>query len=114
MGDNMKAIKSCDFSIKKEVVDPKYSIKFGDWRALSVKWSGATIQSDGSYITIGGQVSWYNDYGKLHCLDGPAFFKVGGGCEWHIDGAMYTFEDWCAMANISDERKMMLRLQFVE
>ena len=36
MGDNIKAIKSCDFPIKKEVVDPKYSIKFGDWRALSV------------------------------------------------------------------------------
>lgn len=102
----MKEIKSCNFSIKKErVTDPNI-------RALSVKWSGATIQSDGSYITDQGQVSWYNDDGKLHRLDGPALLKVDGSCAWYIDGNMYTFEDWCDDTDASDGRKMMLRLQY--
>jgi len=109
----MKEIKSCNFSIKKErVTEPRYNIKFGDLRALSVKWSGATIQSDGSYITKKGQVSWYNDTGAFHREDGPALLKVDGSIAWYIDGMMYTFEEWCAVANITDERKMMLRLQY--
>lgn len=52
--------------------------------------------------------------GCLHRDDGPAIFYGDGRRDtWWWEGTHYkTFEEWCAVANITDERKMMLRLQY--
>jgi hypothetical protein len=69
-------------------------------------------QPDGSYITSNGARVWYNEEGFYHREDGPACFYTDGSIDWAYNGSRYTFNEWCVAANISDEDKMMLRLQY--
>jgi len=74
----------------------------------------AELQSDGSYLHNDGDVYWYKD-GNIHREDGPAVIRCdtdGGYVQWHLGNNKYSFDDWCRFTNCSDERKMMLRLQY--
>jgi len=72
------------------------------------------LQDDGSYANSMGNnhwKGWYNASGKLHRVEGPAII-MNGNPRWYIDGRQHAFDDWCRSVGISEETKMMLRLQY--
>ena len=83
-------------------------------REVDIKYLGAEEQSDGSYLCTYGNIKWYNEEGDYHREEGPSkiFGKVGR-VEWYLNGIEYqTFDHWLKLSPISDEDKMMLRLQY--
>jgi hypothetical protein len=81
-----------------------------DW---SIKYSDAKQQPNGSWSLTDGTTRWFNEDGHLHRLDGPAvIFHNGGARWWWVNGENYSFNHWCTKADISDEQKLLLRLQY--
>ena len=83
-----------------------------------IKDWNATQLEDGSWLHDHGHVYWYNDLGGLHREDGPAItspLNKYGVVEvwWYLnDSHCPSFDDWLIKVKISDEAKMMLRLQY--
>jgi len=79
-----------------------------------IKNYNAVLQSDGLWLHSDKDRYSYNEEGQVHCDFGPAivsshFMKLF----WYLDGREYnTFEEWLINVNVSDEKKMMLRLQY--
>jgi hypothetical protein len=74
---------------------------------------GAVEQSDGSWLhSIDGQVYWYNKEGRIHREDGPAIVYPDSDIDWYLHGDEYEFDEWCTVVSISDESKMLLKLQY--
>jgi hypothetical protein len=82
----------------------------------------AVEQPDGSWLhKRDGQVYWYNEAGQVHREDGPAVIYANKyqlmrpsahDEDWYLNGEMYSFDKWCIALNITDEAKMLLRLQY--
>ena len=52
-------------------------------------------------------------HGELHSVDGPSVEWADGGCGWYLNGEYYELDDWLiANTEISDEEKVMLKLQY--
>ena len=81
-----------------------------DW---SIEFSGAKQQPDGSYIFPDGTIRWYNDAGRSHREDGPASIYLDGKVYWYLNDKHYVFNKWCNQLNITDEQKLLLKLQYV-
>jgi hypothetical protein len=81
-----------------------------DW---AITYYNAVEQSDSSYLYPEGARRWFNEAGQYHREDGPAFIWHDGSVDWYINDKSYFFDDWCDKVSISDEAKMMLRLQYV-
>jgi hypothetical protein len=73
---------------------------------------GAVEQSDGSYRTRHGTKSWYNKEGRLHRDDGPAIIYTDGYVSWWLNGERYTYKEWFRFTPITDETKLLVRLQY--
>jgi hypothetical protein len=87
--------------------------KSSNSRDFVIDHFGAYEQSDGSYLDDDGAITWYNEEGQYHREDGPALiYACNGVMYWFINGANYTFADWLIELNITDEAKMLLRLQY--
>jgi hypothetical protein len=81
-----------------------------DW---SIKYSDAKQQPDGSWSMSDGTTRWYNDMGALHRDNGPAIIdRNTARIYWWHNGSTYSFNHWCTKVNISDEQKLLLRLQY--
>ena len=72
----------------------------------------AKLRSDGSYLNVYGETTWYNELGQLHREDGPAIIKSDGRVYWCLSRTYYTFADWLIELDVSDEAKMLLRLRY--
>tara|TARA_B110000503_G_scaffold135395_1_gene215938 strand:+ start:1937 stop:2203 length:267 start_codon:yes stop_codon:yes gene_type:complete len=73
----------------------------------------AVQQPDGSYFDRSGTISWYNEVGQLHKVDGPAIiYPDGCGVDWCLNDKHYLFNEWLIKLNKTDEEKMMLKLQY--
>ena len=77
----------------------------------------AVQQSDGSYIDKNNEITWYNEQEQMHREDGPAIiYPVTGWnseeVEWWLNDEEYTLDEWIKLTPISDEEKMMLKLQY--
>jgi hypothetical protein len=81
-------------------------------RDVDIKYRGAVLQSDGSYLNRHDTKRWFNEAGETHRDDGPAIIYDDGEVSWMLNDKIYAFGRWCVAANISDEDKMMLRLQY--
>ena len=81
-------------------------------RDFIIKNYGAVLQSDGSYLDSEGHISWFNDDGDSHREDGPSYILPNGDVEWAFNDTQYTFDEWIKLTPISDEKKMLLRLQY--
>jgi hypothetical protein len=90
-------------------------------RDFAINQRGAELQTDGSYLNEYGVITWYNDAGSVHKEDGPAI--MGGpapaimrgqhnGTRWFLNGTSYSFNEFITLTPITDEAKMMLRLQY--
>lgn len=62
-------------------------------------------------INDAGDQFWYDGTG-WHREDGPAQIWPRGDVDWWLNGNMYTFDSWLDIVNISDETKVMLKLQY--
>jgi hypothetical protein len=82
-------------------------------RDFNIEEFDSIEQPDGSYLDNDGDISWFNDDGEWHKEEGPALIYSNGDVEWYLNGKIYSFADWLIeLANVSDEAKMMLRLQY--
>ena len=78
----------------------------------------AKEQSDGSYLNVYGETTWYNELGQLHREDGTAIIYPDGSVSWSLSRTRslfrtyYTFADWLIELDVSDEEKMILRLRY--
>ena len=72
----------------------------------------AKEQSDGSYLNVYGETTWYNELGQLHREDGPSIKYDDGNVEWCLNNTIYSFNEWLKLSTISDEEKMILRLRY--
>jgi hypothetical protein len=73
---------------------------------------GAQQQQDMSWVFHNGITRWYNEAGQLHREDGPAVILPDGGVEWWFNGTHISFSLWCRRLIITDEQKLLLRLQY--
>jgi hypothetical protein len=53
----------------------------------------------------------YNEF-FYHRVDGPAIIFADGRVEWWLDNVNYSFDKWCKLVDISDETKVMMKLEY--
>jgi hypothetical protein len=71
-------------------------------------------QPDGSYLSMYGTIMWFNEHGQYHKEDGPAAIRPNGRVSWWLNGTKYPFKSWLKQTPITDELKLLLRLQYDE
>jgi hypothetical protein len=84
-------------------------------REKDIKYAGAIQQPDGSYINERNIVTWYNSKGRRHNSTGPAviFSELSTlSPQWHLNGKQYLFKAWLTLTPITDETKLLVRLQY--
>jgi hypothetical protein len=60
-----------------------------------------------------GAQRWYTDHnGSFHCDDGPAIIYPDGDMDWYWHGSQMSFKTWLTVTLITDEAKLLLRLQY--
>jgi hypothetical protein len=89
-----------------------YNTRLCSSRTYAILDLEAVEQPDGSYIDRYDIISWYDYLGELHREDGPAVIAPNGKLGWWKHGNSYELEDWLNLTTISDEDKMLLRLQY--
>jgi hypothetical protein len=72
----------------------------------------AVEQSDGSWLHNDDEIFWYNEIGQIHREDGPAVITDEDEIFWYLADKQYEFGKWLKETPISDEEKMLLRLQY--
>ena len=65
-----------------------------------------------SYIDRFDNVRWYDEDGHVHREDGPARMDHDGSFLWCLNGHAYGFHQWLKNTPITDEQKLLLRLQY--
>jgi hypothetical protein len=78
----------------------------------NIRKSYAVKNPDGSWLDRYGHRKWFNDSGLLHREDGPAVIYKDTDLLWCLNGVPFEFTEWLKITPISDEAKMMLRLQY--
>jgi hypothetical protein len=58
-----------------------------------------------------GAAFWFQ-HGDLHREDGPAAIYASGKVRWVLNRHSYSFDEWLEKTPISDEQKVMLKLQY--
>jgi hypothetical protein len=81
-------------------------------RDFYIIYHNSKQQPDGSYIDHNGRTIWFNEEGEPHRDNGPAVIHKSGVLGWRLNGINYSFNAWCVAANIPDEQKLLLRLQY--
>jgi hypothetical protein len=81
-------------------------------RDQDIKLFGARLLPDYSYIDEDNIITWYNSRGQYHRVDGPAVIYPDGRSSWFYHGNPCSFNEYCVKSNITDEEKMLLRLQY--
>jgi hypothetical protein len=85
---------------------------FMNHKHYNIKYGEAIQQPNGSYINVNNTVTWYNEQDACHREDGPAIIYSNGSAAWYLDGNVYPFKEWLILTPISDEQKLLLRLQY--
>jgi hypothetical protein len=81
-------------------------------RYVAINYLDAVEQPDCSYLDNTGVIQWFNDEGEIHCDFGPAIIYPDGSKHWFVNDKRYLFNDWCKKLSKTDEKKMLLRLQY--
>jgi hypothetical protein len=72
---------------------------------------GASEQCNYHRMDVFGNCRWHIANDVTHREDGPAIIN-DGVVYWYLNNVNYSFDNWCTALNISDEQKMLLRLQY--
>jgi hypothetical protein len=81
-------------------------------RDFAINQLHAIKHDNGSYIDYHDTQRWYNDIGELHRDDGPAVVYPDGGAYWYLYGGIHSLNTWLKLTSITDEQKLLLRLQY--
>jgi hypothetical protein len=81
-------------------------------RNFDSQCQGAVQQSNGSYINMFNTTKWYNEHGQYHREDGPAVTYNTGKARYWLNDINYSFNEWLKLTPITDEQKLLLRLQY--
>jgi hypothetical protein len=74
--------------------------------------NGVLHRTDGpAIIYINGHKEWWQ-HGKRHRDDGPAVMYADGHQRWFQHGKWLPFAQWLEEVDISDEDKVMMKLQY--
>jgi hypothetical protein len=69
----------------------KIIVTFKDWTKLGIDEDEVTVfKMSGEYSHI----SYQNDIGQWHRLDGPAVEEADGSKWWYVDGKSYSQEEF--------------------
>jgi|TARA_R110000851_G_scaffold115046_2_gene240845 hypothetical protein len=60
---------------------------------------------------VNGYTAWYQ-HGLRHRTDGPAIEHADGFKEWFLYNKWLSFDTWLDRVDISDEAKVMMKLQY--
>jgi hypothetical protein len=73
---------------------------------------GKTHRDDGPAVEWSdGDKAWYQ-HGKVHRTDGPAVEYANGENYWYLNDKRLSFDEWLHTVNMSDEDKVMMKLQY--
>jgi hypothetical protein len=73
---------------------------------------GVRHRTDGPAIEwLDGDKFWYQ-HGECHRDDGPAYESANGGKSWYLHDQCLTFDEWLNKVDMSDEDKVMLKLEY--
>jgi len=81
-------------------------------RDFDIENYGMTQLTNGSYVDREGDIHWYNEEGQAHKEDGPAVIWANGNRYWFLNGDHIDFRRWIKLTPVSDEQKLLLRLQY--
>jgi hypothetical protein len=65
----------------------------------------------GQIVNAEGDNFWYQ-HGEFHRDDGPAIIYANGHKSWWLNNERFTFERWLDEVDISEEQKVMIKLQY--
>jgi ribosomal protein L25 (general stress protein Ctc) len=73
---------------------------------------GKKHRDDGPAIEwANGHKEWWQ-HGKCHRDDGPAVIYADGDKSWYLNGKYFTFDKWLDEVKMSNEDKVMMKLQY--
>jgi len=81
-------------------------------RVNAIKDYGTVLQHNGSYLTDLSTKAWFNEEGQFHRVDGPAIVYADGRVYWYLNDNESSFKEWLKLTPITDEQKLILRLQY--
>ena len=74
--------------------------------------NGKFHRDDGpAVIYADGDKAWYQ-HGVRHRADDPAIIGADGTEYWYLNHTQLTFDEWIDKVNMSDEDKVMMKLQY--
>jgi hypothetical protein len=74
--------------------------------------NGKVHRDDGPAVEYAnGYNAWYQ-HGNCHRDDGPAMEWVSGRKFWYLNNKHLTFDEWLPKVKMSDEDKVMMKLQY--
>jgi hypothetical protein len=88
------------------------NFNFMSHKHYNIKYGKAIQQPNRSYINANNTVTWYNEQDACHREDGPAVIYSNGSATWYLDGKQYLFKEYLILTPITDEQKLILRLQY--
>jgi hypothetical protein len=89
-----------------------------DNREINIRKYDAVLHADGSYRNKRGSIHFFDEDGRFHNEHGPSIIHPSGMrramplARWYLHGKPLSFDQWIVRSPISDEEKMMLRLQY--
>ena len=73
---------------------------------------GVLHRTNGPAVILCGGEEWYK-HGRRHRTDGPAIITPNGIVSWWINGQQcYSFEQFCAAANLPSHERIRMRLAY--
>jgi hypothetical protein len=88
-------------------------------RAINISKYDAVLLPDGSYLNMNGSIHWFDEAGRFHNEQGPSIIHLSNlssmhllPVQWHLHGVRLSLKLWLLRSTISDEEKMLLRLQY--
>jgi hypothetical protein len=75
-------------------------------------FDGELHRDDGPAVIRANGDKWWCQHGKLHRDDGPAWEYADGANGWWLNDNLLSFDEWLDKADISDEDKVMMKLQY--
>jgi hypothetical protein len=88
-------------------------LEYGNPKSYYIRNYQAVQLPNDSWQLNDGELHWYNVHGEFHNIIGPALIYTNGEVAWYLNDTRYfDFAEWLTETPISDEHKMLLRLQY--
>lgn len=92
---------------------PDYDWRFVSGLGADLRWKWCTT-FDVEFLNSRRNVTerLYEPSSYTHRDDGPLYMALDGSYIWVWQGLLYSFNEWCKMADVDDVSRAMLVLQY--